>query len=117
MKTLIIILTGVIICYLFQTFIPIWWIFSIVTLIIGLVGKFPSGWRTFFTTWIIVFITWILLYLIKDVANDSIMSAKMATLFSMKSNFWLFGIVSGVMGLVGGLTAVAGYYITKKETV
>ena len=33
----------------------------------------------------------------------------------MKSNYWLFGIVSAVMGILGGLTGVAGYYLSKKS--
>ena len=64
---------------------------------------------------LVVFTTWVLLYIIKDIANDSVMSSKMANLFSMKSNYWLFGIVSAVMGILGGLTGVAGYYLSKKS--
>lgn len=115
MKTAIIIIAGVIICYLLQTILPIWWLFVLLTLLIGYFSKLPSGWKTFFVCWLVVFITWILLYIIKDIANDSVMSSKMANLFSMKSNYWLFGIVSAVMGILGGLTGVAGYYLSKKS--
>ena len=108
MKTAIIIIVGVIICYLLQTLLPIWWIFVVLTLLLGYFAKLPSGWKTFFVCWLVVFTTWVLLYIIKDIANDSVMSSKMANLFSMKSNYWLFGIVSAVMEILGGLTRVPG---------
>ena len=115
MKTAIIIIVGVIICYLLQTLLPIWWIFVVLTLLLGYVAKLRSGGGAFFVCWLVVFTTWVLLYIIKDIANDSVMSSKMANLFSMKSNYWLFGIVSAVMGILGGLTGVAGYYLSKKS--
>jgi len=54
------------------------------------------------------------LYIFRDIANDSVMSAKIANLFSMKSNYLLFTIVAFVMGLIGGLTSLSAYFLRKK---
>ena len=113
-KFLINVLIGMTICFLAQTYLPIWWIFAPVTFTISLLLPYNSGLKSFFAGLLIVFVTWVLLYIFKDMANDSVMSDKMANLFSLKSNYWLFGIVSFVMGLIGGLTSLSAFFLRKK---
>jgi len=49
-------------------------------------------------------------YIFKDLANDSIMSGKMANLFNFKNGYTLFFIVAIAMGIIGGLTSTAAYF-------
>ncbi len=114
MKIVLIIIASIIICVLAQSFIPLWWIFAPITFVAALITPFKTGLRSFFVGVLIVFVSWMILYLFKDMANDSVMSNKMANLFSVKSNIWLFIIASTLMGLVGGLTALSGYFFRKR---
>jgi len=108
------VLIGTIICFLTQTYLQQWWIFAAITFIISLLLPYSSGIRSFFAGLLIVFISWMFLYIFRDIANDSVMSAKIANLFSMKSNYLLFTIVAFVMGLIGGLTSLSAYFLRKK---
>lgn len=67
----------------------------------------------FFAGLLIVFITWMILYIFKDMANDSVMSDKIANLFSLKSNNWLFVVSSLIMGIIGGLTSLSAFFFAK----
>ena len=113
-KFLINIVIGIAICLLAQTYLQVWWIFAPITFLVSLLFPYTSGARSFFGGLLTVFFTWMFLYIFKDMANNSIMSAKMATLFSIKSNYWLFGITSFVMGLIGGSTSLSAYFLRKK---
>jgi hypothetical protein len=114
MKIIVTLVIGIIACILAQLFIPIWWVFVIVTFATSYFSPNKTSLRSFFFGLIIVTITWLSLYLFKDYANTGIMSDKMAALFSMKSNYWLFAIVSLVMGILGGFTPMAAWFIKKK---
>lgn len=114
MKIALIILISIIICLAAQSLLPFWWIFAPITFFVSLFTPFKSGLKSFFSGAFIVFASWMILYLFKDMANDSVMSVKMANLFSVKSNTWLFIIASTLMGLVGGLTALSAYFLRKK---
>ncbi len=108
------ILIGIVICFLAQTYLQQWWIFALITFIISLMLPYSSGIRSFFAGLLMVFITWMILYIFKDMANDSVMSDKIANLFSLKSNNWLFVIASLIMGLIGGLTSLSAFFLRKK---
>ncbi len=114
MKIIISIVAGIIICIIAQLFLPIWWIFAVISFAVSFFARYQTAGKSFLYGFIIVTVSWLSLYLFKDAANASIMSDKMATLFSIKSNYWLFGIVSVVMGILGGLTAMAAWFINKK---
>lgn len=113
MKFILTISTGIILTYFAQQFLP-WWIFAVVTFLISLFAKYNSGWSSFFAGFLIVFILWMLLYIIKNSANDSVMSNKIAALFSLPNGYILFIVASSVMAIIGGLTAVAGNALRRK---
>lgn len=114
MKFIIAIVTGIILTYFSQQFLP-WWIFAVCTFLISLFIKYNSGWVSFCAGFLIVFITWMILYIIKNNANDSVLSNKMATLFNLPSGYILFFAASAVMAIIGGLTAVAGNSLLKNN--
>lgn len=114
MKNILLIILAIAICFVLQWFVPVWWVFAPFTLLFAYFIKYPSAGLSFLFGLITVFVTWMLLYLIKDSANEGLLSQKMATLFTFKSSNWLFIIVSLVMGLIGGFTSVAGYLLRKK---
>ncbi len=104
------IITGFALCMVGQTFLPWWWIFAPLTFLISFIVNYQSAWRAFFAGLLIVFITWMVVYIVKDMANDSIMSGIMARLFNFKIIYALFLIVAAVMGIIGGLTSTAAYF-------
>ncbi len=114
-KFLLNVLIGIPICYLAQWYIPYWWIFAVVTFIISSVMPYSSGVRSFFGGLLIVFVAWMMLYLIQDMPNNSVMSNKMANLFSLKNNYGLFVLASLIMGLIAGLTSLSAFFLRKKK--
>ncbi|HMU70748.1 MAG TPA: hypothetical protein PKC38_12080 [Chitinophagales bacterium] len=110
MKYLVSITIGFTLCMAGQFFLPWWWIFAPLTFLISFIVNYHSAWRAFFAGLLIVFISWMAAYIYKDLANDSIMSGKMANLFNFKNNYALFFIVAIAMGIIGGLTSTAAYF-------
>lgn len=113
MKFSLTIVIGFVLCVIAQNYTPYWWIFAPVIFILFLIVKFNTGWRSFFIGFLIVFITWMAMYLFKDAANNSLLSKKMAALFSLPNNYLLFIVASLLMGILGGLSAVAGNALRK----
>ncbi|MFN0275064.1 MAG: hypothetical protein ACKVPJ_04925 [Chitinophagales bacterium] len=114
MKYIVSILTGIVLCILAQTYISIWWIFAPVAFMLAWLMRYKTGRKSFFSGFLIVFISWMVLYVFKDAANSSLLSEKMAALFSLPNNYVLFLVSSLLMGILGGLSSLAAYYIGKK---
>lgn len=105
---------AVVIIILVQKFIPVWWLFSVITFIMGWLVRYKNAWRSFVAAWFSVFVSWMALYFFADIPNNSILSSKMAVLFSLPNQYILFAVASLVMGLIGGCTAAAAYSLRKK---
>lgn len=115
MKIILSIIIAAVICYLAQSYLPVWWLFAIVTFLTAILIKLKSGWQHFFAGFIPVLIVWLILFYMADQSNDSILSNKIAAVFSMPNHHVLFFVASLIMGLIGGLAAVAGGTIRRKK--
>ncbi|MEZ5013529.1 MAG: hypothetical protein R2794_04495 [Chitinophagales bacterium] len=114
MKYLFTILIGAALNYALFYVLPFWWAFAPFAFIYFLLLPQTSGWRNFSAGFLMLFLPWLLAYIIKDAANDHVLSARIAAMFSMSSGIFLFVIISGIMGLISGLSANAAYFLRKK---
>lgn len=115
MKIILSIVIGIILCMGSLFLIPIWWIFAPIIFLITYFFHFKHSKTSFAIGFLIVFISWFILYIYKDNMNDSILSTKMATLFSLPNTVLLFLISSIVMGLIGGLSALSAHFLLKRK--
>lgn len=116
MKFIIILITGCILCVLAQTYLMLWWIFVPLTFCIACLVRYSSGKAAFWTGTLIVCLSWLSIYFIKDAANDSLLSNKMAEIFSLPGHYALFIAAAILMGVIGGLSSLAGYALTAGRT-
>ncbi len=113
MKLILTIILSAIIIYLVQSYFSIWWLFAVVAFVVALGIKLSSGWQHFICGLLPVFGIWMYLYYRADKLNDSVLSTKIADLFSMPNHHVLFIVCSLIMGLIGGIAAVAGGSLRK----
>ena len=89
-----------------EYFMP-WWSVAVVCFIVSLLIKQRAG-RAFLAGFCGIALMWLVIALIHDIANDHILSTRMAALFHLP-NYGLFIVVTVLIGgLVGGLSAWAG---------
>jgi hypothetical protein len=61
-----------------------------------------------------LFLLWAGMALVKDAANEHILSAKVATILPLGGSYLVLILVTGIVGgLVSGLAALTGSYIRK----
>lgn len=90
-----------------------WWTFSISSLLIAY-GMHQKPGKSFFAGFVGVLILWLLLAIIKDNANEHILSTKVANILPLKGNYWLLIFIGAFVGaLVSGFAALAGSYFHK----
>lgn len=92
--------------YLGQFFLPWWGLFFTA----GLVGMLipNNGFQTFFAGFIAVAALWFMQVYIIDVANESILSTKIAAIFTLGSPLQLMLVTSLIGGVCGGFGALTG---------
>ena len=87
-------------------FLP-WWMLAVVSFIIAFVVYLAPG-KAFWSGFVGIALLWLICILIKDIANEHVLSIKMAKLFSLP-DYWLFILVNIIVGgLVGGLASWSG---------
>ncbi len=96
-----------------EYFLP-WWSMAVVCFLVALFMKWSGG-KSFVMGFCGVGMLWLILALLRDVANEHILSARMASLFHLP-NSALFILVTVVIGgLVGGLAAWAGALLSPRS--
>ncbi len=111
MKFLIQILAVIIICLVLQLFMP-WWVAAIAGFIAGIAFS-NTSFNAFVTGFIGVFLVWSAYALWLDSQNASILSSKIAVLFSVKQPVLLLLITGLIGGITSGLGGWAGNEIRK----
>ena len=117
MKILVQILLVVLFTFIGQYFLPWWGIF----LSTGVVGLLISnkGYQTFIAGFIAISGLWFAQIYAIDLANESILSAKIAAIFTLNSSLQLMLVTSLIGGICGGFGALSGKYLmavfTKKK--
>ncbi|MDH5475009.1 MAG: hypothetical protein OEX22_04900 [Cyclobacteriaceae bacterium] len=90
---------------LLQTFFP-WWTIAIAAFVISTV-LYTKGISSFFEGFIAIFLLWCTKAYLIDLANEQILSDKIATVFSV-TPIILIAITGFVGGLVAGFASLSG---------
>ena len=108
MRSFLSIMLIVILAAIAEMFLP-WWSIAVVAFLVSLLTPRRPG-RAFAIGFFGIAIFWLLAALISDVANEHILSRRMAQLFHLPGYF-LFILVSALLGgLIGGMAASAAAY-------
>jgi hypothetical protein len=92
-----------------------WWSIAIVAFLSALLMQ-PKIWVSFIAGFLGIFLLWSVLSFWIDMANESILSHKIAQLFPLGGSSVLLILVTAfVGGLVGGFAAMAGSSIRFKQ--
>ena len=92
--------------YLMQLYFP-WWSVVIASFLISLILS-SKGWNSFFSGFIGVGVLWFILAFRIDTASDSILTDKVAAIFSLPNAFILILVTALIGGIAGGFGALAG---------
>lgn len=106
MKTIIQIILIGILAYLGQFFLP-WWSVFIISGVIGLLIP-TKGLTTFLAGFIAFALVWFIQVYFIDTANESILSNKVAAIFSLSSPYFLMFVTAAIGGFAGGFGALTG---------
>jgi hypothetical protein len=110
MKLLTAILLTAILGFAAPLFLP-WYSFAITSLLIGMAihQKPLKAWLAGFLG---LFLLWGLLSLQADIANNHLLSAKVAAILPLGGNYWaLIALTAVIGGLVSGFAALTGCYV------
>ncbi|MEI8075685.1 MAG: hypothetical protein WCH78_13125 [Bacteroidota bacterium] len=95
------------------TILP-WWSFVITSFLVAM-GIHQKAGRAFLSGFLGLFLLWAVLAILKDQANDHILSMKVARILPLGGSYWILILVTGFIGgLVSGLSSVAGSTARKK---
>ena len=100
--------TGIL-AYLFQTMFP-WWSCAVASLLISLIIS-TNSYSSFMAGFLGVALLWLFAATIIDLQTNSILTERVATIFSLPSNFLLILVTSLIGGITGGFSALTGYYL------
>jgi hypothetical protein len=106
MRLLLSILLIALVSFIVTSFLP-WWMIAIVCFVVTFLFRFNAS-KSFLAGFAGIFLLWLVVASLKDVANDHILSSRMAQLFSLSKSF-LFLLVGPVVGgIVGGMAGWSG---------
>lgn len=92
-----------------------WWSFAITSLIIA-VAVHQRPWKAFVAGFLGLFLLWAGMSLLKDAANDHVLSTKVASILPLGGSYLVLILVTGfVGGLVSGLAALTGSFLRRSR--
>ncbi len=95
------------------TILP-WWSFVITSFLVAM-GIHQNVGKAFLSGFLGLFLLWAFLALVKDFANEHILSIKVAKILPLGGSYWVLILVTGLIGgLVSGLAAISGSTARKK---
>ncbi len=97
--------------YIGSTLMP-WWIVAAVCFVVALNFKMRGG-AAFLAGLVAIFLVWLFVALVKDHANEQILSTRMAQLFKLNNSYLYIFIAALVGGLVGGFSAWSGALLAR----
>lgn len=85
-----------------------WWTIAIIAFLVALLIPQSVG-RSFLAGFLAILLLWVVLAFIKDLSNDSYLSARVAQLFKLGAASILLIFITGLIGgLVSGFAAMSG---------
>lgn len=92
-----------------------WWSFAISSFVVSVAIHQKPG-KSFLAGFLGLFLLWAGLALMKDVANEHLLSTKVAQILPLGGSYIVLILVTGIVGgLVSGLAALAGSYLRKSK--
>jgi hypothetical protein len=92
-------------------YISYWWFFAVVAFLVALLIH-QRAFKAFFAAFLALFILWFVLAFWMDLANEGVLSVKIASLLPLGGSKWLLMIITGFIGgLVAGFAALSGSYL------
>lgn len=92
-------------------YISYWWFFAVIAFLVAVLIH-QRGLKAFSAGFLALFILWFVLAFWMDIANESVLSVKIASLLPLGGSKWLLMIVTAVIGgLVAGFAALSGSYL------
>ena len=92
-------------------YISYWWFFAVIAFLVALLIH-QRGFKAFFAGFLALFILWFVLAFWMDLANEGVLSVKIASLLPLGGSKRLLMIVTAfVGGLVAGFAALSGSYL------
>src|SRR5688572_4627147 len=114
MKFLLATILTTLFAFISGLFLP-WWLIAIVAFLVALLIKQSPG-RSFLSGFIALFLLWSLLAFWIDLKNESILSRKVAQLFSLGESSIALVLITGLIGaLVAGFAAMSGAALHPKK--
>ena len=111
MKFLIAIILTALLSFIAGIYIPLWWFFAVVALLVALLVHQKAG-KAFFAGFLGLFILWFILTAWIDSANGGVLSVRIASLLPLGGSKWLLMIVTALIGgLIAGFAAMSGSYL------
>lgn len=95
--------------WIVSLFLP-WWTLLIPAVILG-ATLFDRSIPAFLTGFLALFAAWSVQVLYIDIANESILSGRMAEMLGVGQSWWLILITACIGGLIGGLGTLLGSQI------
>ena len=111
MKFLVATILTALLSFIAGIYIPIWWFFAIIALLVALLVHQRAG-KAFFAGFLGLFILWSILAVWIDNGNEGVLSVKIASLLPLAGSEWMLIIVTAIVGgLVAGFAALSGSYL------
>ncbi|MES2004156.1 MAG: hypothetical protein V4450_06510 [Bacteroidota bacterium] len=90
-----------------------WWSFAVTSLLVSLAVHQKPG-KSFLSGFAGLFLLWAGMALLKDAANEHILSTKVASILPLGGSYLVLILVTGIVGgLVSGFAALTGSYLRK----
>ena len=92
-------------------YISYWWFFAVVAFLVAALIH-QKGFKAFFAGFLALFVLWFVLAFWMDLANEGVLSVKIASILPLDGSKWLLMIITAfVGGLVAGFAALSGSYL------
>lgn len=115
MKFIVALLLTALLSFIAGLYFPYWWLFAIVTFLVALLIHQKPG-KAFISGFLGIFILWGGLAWWIDMKNESILSAKIASILPLQGSGFLLIVVTGLIGgLVAGFAALSGSYLRSSK--
>ncbi|MBV9986498.1 MAG: hypothetical protein JO301_02395 [Chitinophagaceae bacterium] len=90
-----------------------WWSFVFTSFLVA-VAVHQRGGRAFLSGFLGLFLLWAVLAILKDAANQHVLSTKVASVLPLGGSYLILILVTGIVGgLVSGFAALAGSFMRK----
>ena len=92
-------------------YISYWWFFAVIAFLVAALIH-QKGFKAFLAGFLALFVLWFVLAFWMDLANEGVLSVKIASLLPLGGSKWKLIIITACIGgLVAGFAALSGSYL------